>query len=153
MTLSPYTLAGHQFTGVGLDLTPEGPFQISALYGRFLKATEYNEEEPQGITAYKRIGYGLKASYDFEVMQLGVIYFKGKDDETSILEPFPIELGLSPKENTVVSFETEFRLFEKAQFRIEYATSAVTEDTRLTDAPSKKGIISFLQNENISTNN
>lgn len=152
LSFSPYTLAGHQFTGVGFDLTPEGPFQVSALYGRFLRATEFNEDEPQAITAYKRIGYGVKASYDFKALQLGVIYFRGEDDETSISEPFPVELGLAPKENTVVSFEAEFKLFEKAQFRIEYATSAVTEDARLTEPRSKKGILSFLQNENISTN-
>jgi len=152
MTFSPYTLAGHQFTGVGFDLTPEGPFQISALYGRFLRATEYNEEEPQGITAYRRVGYGFKASYDFDILKLGVIYFKGKDDESSIIQPFPTELGLAPKDNTVVSFETEFRLFDKAQLRIEYATSAVTEDTRLTEASSQNRVLSFLHDENISTN-
>ena len=31
MTFSPYTLAGHQFTGGGFDLNPEGKFQISAI--------------------------------------------------------------------------------------------------------------------------
>ena len=152
MSLSPYTLSGHQFTGMGVDLTPEGPFQVSALYGRFLRATEYNTEEPEAITAYRRIGYGIKASYDFDFLRLGVIYFRGEDDENSIVEPFPVELGLAPKENTVVSFETEFRLFDKAQFRIEYATSAVNEDARLTGERSSKGILSFIHNENISTN-
>lgn len=49
MTFSPYTLAGHQFTGGGFDLNPEGKFQISAMYGRFLKATEYDEEHPEAL--------------------------------------------------------------------------------------------------------
>ncbi|WP_339707575.1 hypothetical protein [uncultured Kriegella sp.] len=60
MTFSPYTLAGHQFTGGGFDLNPEGKFQVSAMYGRFLKATEYNFEEPRAITVYKRMGYASK---------------------------------------------------------------------------------------------
>ncbi len=151
MTFSPYTLSGHQFTGGGFDLSPGGKFQISAMYGRFLKATEYNDEEPQALTAYKRLGYGVKTSYDFDFMKLGVILFKAKDEENSIENPFPVELGITPKDNAVVSFESRFNLFEKAQIQIEYAISGVTEDTRLTDEKAKKGLLSFLLNENIST--
>lgn len=151
MTFSPYTLAGHQFSGGGFDLNPEGKFQVSGMYGRFLKATEYNEEVPEAITAYKRMGYGMKAAYDFDFMKLGVILFKANDEENSLAEPFPIELGLAPKDNAVLSFESEFRLFEKAQIRIEYAISGVTEDTRLTDPPASTGLLSFLLKENITT--
>ncbi len=152
MTFSPYTLSGHQFTGGGFDLNPEGKFQISAMYGRLLKATEYNADEPQAITAYQRRGYGIKTAYDFDFMKLGVILFKATDATNSIENPFPIELGLSPKDNAVVSFESEFKLFEKAQFRAEYAISGITEDTQLTDKRSQNGILSFLLDENISTN-
>jgi hypothetical protein len=152
MTFSPYTLSGHQFSGGGFELNPEGKFQISAMYGRFLKATEYNPEEPRALTAYKRVGYGLKTAYDFDFMKLGVILFKASDDEYSLDNPFPVELGLTPKDNAVVSFESEFRLLDKAQIRIEYAISGVTEDTRLTDAPASNGLFSFVLKENISTN-
>ena len=152
MTFSPYTLSGHQFTGGGIELNPEGKFQISAMYGRFLKATEYNPEEPRALTAYKRIGYGMKTAYDFDFMKLGVILFKANDDENSLGNPFPVELGLTPKDNAVLSFESEFRLLDKAQIRIEYAISGVTEDTRLSDAPASNGLLSFLLKENISTN-
>ena len=151
MTFSPYTLAGHQFTGGGFDLNPEGKFQISAMYGSLLKATEYNAEVPQAITAYKRIGYGVKTAYDFDFMKLGVILFKASDEENSLENPFPVELGLSPKDNAVISFESEFRVFEKAQIRFEYAVSGVTEDTRLTEALPSNGLLSFLLQENIST--
>ena len=152
MTFSPYTLAGHQFTGGGFDLNPEGKFQISAMYGRLLKATEYNIDEPRALTAYQRKGYGLKTSYDFDFVKLGVILFKASDEKNSLENAFPIELGLSPKDNAVLSFETEFKLFEKALFRVEYATSGVTENTNLTTARAKSGILSFLLDENISTN-
>lgn len=152
MTFSPYTLAGHQFTGGGFDLNPEGKFQISAMYGRLLRATEYNAEEPRALTAYKRTGYGLKAAYDFDFMKLGVILFKATDDVNSLENGFPVELGLSPKDNAVVSFESQFKLFEKAQIRVEYAISGVTEDTRLTEAKSQNGLLSFLLDENVTTN-
>ncbi len=152
MTFSPYTLAGHQFTGAGIDVTPEGPFQISAMYGRLLRATEYNIEEPQAITAYKRVGYGVKAAYAFEKLKLGLILFKAQDQENSLENPFPVDIGLAPKDNAVVSFESEFKLFEKARFRVEYAISGVNEDTRVTDPRGEKGLLSFLFNENINTN-
>lgn len=152
MTFSPYTLAGHQFTGGGFDLNPEGKFQVSAMYGRLLRATEYNSEEPRAITSYKRTGYGIKTAYDFDFMKLGGILFKATDDVNSLENAFPVELGISPKDNAVLSFESQFKLLEKAQIHIEYAISGVTEDTRLTDARSKSGILSFLLDENISTN-
>ena len=151
MTFSPYTLSGHQFTGAGFELAPEGKFSISGMYGRFLRATEYNGEEPRAITSYKRMGYGVKASYDFDFAKFGVILFKASDEEESLENPFPIELGLSPKDNAVLSFESQFKLFEKAQLRMEYAISGVTEDTRLTDARADSGLLSFLLDENIST--
>lgn len=151
MTFSPYTLSGHQFTGGGFELAPEGPFTISAMYGRFLKATEYNPEEPQGLTAYKRMGYGVKTSYDFEFMNLGLIFFKARDEKNSLENPFPVELGIAPKDNAVVSLESGFRLFDKASIRIEYAISGVTEDVSLMDARAEKGILSFLLDENTST--
>lgn len=152
MTFSPYTLAGHQFTGVGFDLNPEGKFQISAMYGRLLRATEFNVDEPQAITAYQRKGYGLKTAYDFNFVKLGLIFFKATDEINSLENPFPIELGLSPKDNAVVSFETEFKLFEKAQLRVEYAISGVTEDTNLTAPRATNGLLSFILDENSSTN-
>ena len=152
MTFSPYTLAGHQFTGAGFDANPEGKFQISGMYGRLLRATQYNAEEPRALTAYKRMGYGLKTAYDFDFMKLGVILFKASDEFNSIANSFPVELGLSPKENAVLSFESEFRILKKARIRVEYAISGVTEDTQLTEVRPQNGILSFLLNENISTN-
>ncbi len=152
MTFSPYTLSGHQFTGGGVDLTPPGPFKISALYGRFLKATEYNEEVPEAIPSYERFGYGFKTSYDFEKVSLGLIFFSAKDDENSIQNPIPAELELTPKENAVISAETSFMLFERAKINFEYAVSGITEDTQTSEPRTTNGILSFLLNENLTTN-
>lgn len=152
MTFSPYTLSGHQFTGAGIELNPEGKFQISAMYGRLLRATEYDATAQGGITAYKRMGYGVKTAYEFEFMKLGVILFKASDDENSIENTFPVELNLSPKDNAVLSFESDFRVFDKANFHIEYAISGVTENTLLTEDQSEKGLLAFLLKENASTN-
>ncbi|ADV48431.1 hypothetical protein Celal_1109 [Cellulophaga algicola DSM 14237] len=152
MTFSPYTLSGHQFTGAGVELNPEGKFQVSAMYGRFLKATEYDSVAQGGIAAYKRMGFGVKTAYDFEFMKLGVILFKATDTKNSLENPLPIELGLTPKDNAVLSFESDFRVLDKATIHIEYAISGVTEDSRIRDERPNNGVLSFLLDENISTN-
>ncbi|WP_437395114.1 hypothetical protein [Flagellimonas lutimaris] len=152
MSFSHYTLSGHQFTGVGIDLAPPGPFKVSAMYGRFLRAVEYDVDEPNQQTAYLRRGFGLKTSYAFDKLNLGLIFFKGFDDENSLQEPFPTELGLTPKDNAVVSLSTDVRVKEKINIRMEYAISGITEDVRVTDAREDKGLLSFFLNENITTN-
>ncbi|WP_103069817.1 TonB-dependent receptor [Aquimarina sediminis] len=152
MTFSPYTVSGHQFTGGGIDLTPNGPFKISALYGRFLKESEYNPEVPEAIPSYKRMGFGFKTSYDFKKASVGLIFFTAKDDETSIQNAVPVALELTPKENAVVSVETNFMVFEKAKINLEYAISGITEDTRTSESRSTTGALSFLLNENLTTN-
>src|SRR5690606_37295295 len=146
------TLSGHQFTGLGVDLTPNGPFKISAMYGRFLRASEYDIDDPQSVPSYERFGFGVKTSYDFQdIASVGFIFVHAKDDENSITNPVPVELALSPMENTVASVETRFNLFEKAKIEVEYAVSGVTNDTRL-NGESSGGILSFALNENESTN-
>ena len=73
MSFSPYTLSGHQFTGLGVDLTPRGKFKISAMYGRFIKPVEYESTIPENIPTYKRIGYGLKTQYELNKGSVGLI--------------------------------------------------------------------------------
>ncbi len=153
MSFSPYTLSGHQFTGFGVDLTPKGPFKISAMYGRLLKEAEYNEEDPQSQPAYKRMGYGLKASYEFSSFDVGLTLFKATDQENSITNPVPVELGLTPKENAVVSFEGNVSLFDKAQLHLEVASSAVTEDINAVGETAASNPTNALIQSNVTTQN
>ena len=63
MNFSQYTLAGHQFSGAGVELTP-GKWHIAGMYGRLLKPIEYDPLVNNISTvAYKRMGYGAKAGY------------------------------------------------------------------------------------------
>lgn len=152
MSFSPYTLNGHQFTGVGVEADPTGPLKISAMYGRFLRAIEYDSEVPDQQIAYRRKGFGLKTAYAFEKINLGFIFFKAFDDEESLTNPFPMEVGVSPKDNAVISLETDFQIQEKIHIGLEYAVSGITEDVRVNDARAKNGLLSFFLNENITTN-
>lgn len=151
MTFSPYTLNGHLFTGFGVDLTPAGKFKVSAMYGRLLKSNEYDANMPEAIPTYKRYGYGFKTAYTFEKVNLGVVFFKASDVVSSLSNPVPFELGLAPKENVALSFETSFKLFQKLQVMTEYANSSITEDISINGSTKGKGIASLFLNPNATT--
>ena len=151
MTFSPYTLNGHLFTGFGVDLTPPGKFKVSAMYGRLLKSNEYDANIPAVIPTFKRYGYGFKTAYAFEKVNLGLIFFKTTDMMNSLSNPVPFELGLTPKENVAVSFETSFKLFKRLQVMTEYANSSITEDISLNGTTKGKGIASLFLKSNETT--
>ncbi len=132
MTFSPYTLSGHQFTGGGIDLTPPGALKISAMGGRLLKAVEDNEDA-RTIPSYSRMGYGLKTSFEKERYRIGVIGFYAKDNPTSI-DSIPEAKGVLPQENLVVSIEGEVKLGKSFSLQAEYASTAITKDTRAEEA-------------------
>ncbi|MFL1897210.1 hypothetical protein ACJRPK_16020 [Aquimarina sp. 2-A2] len=151
MSFSPYTVSGHQFTGFGVDLTPNKPYKISAFYGRLLKATEYNDEFPEALPAYRRMGYGTKASYEFDRVTVGVIAFGAKDDEESIELPVPSDLNLTPKQNVVLSLESSIQATKNLNFHVEIAQSAITEDTEDQGSSNKGNAMNILINDNSST--
>ena len=121
------------------------------MYGRFLKATEYNPEEPNALVAYRRVGYGIKSSYKFKKALLGISLFKAKDDSKSLETVIPLEVGILPGNNTAISFNTQMDLWDKAKLQLEYAVSGVTEDIRLQGNEANRSFFSFLVDGNIST--
>jgi hypothetical protein len=146
MTFSPYTLSGHQFTGGGVDLTPPGAIKVSAMAGRLLKATE-DDDDPRTIPAYSRMGYGLKTSFEKEKYKIGVIGFYAKDNQNSI-DSIPEAKGVLPQENLVLSIEGEVKLGRSFSLQAEYASTAITKDTRAeeTDNTDISPIATFFNN-------
>ncbi|MCX2682006.1 hypothetical protein OOZ15_18790 [Galbibacter sp. EGI 63066] len=142
MTFSPYTLSGHQFTGAGVDLTPEGNFKISAMAGRMLKATE-DDEDPRTVPAFKRMGYGLKTEYETRKYSVGIIGFYAKDAINS-LDSVPEQKKVLPKENMVLSLEGSYKITNNLDVFAEYASSAITQDLRADDRNGGKGGLSGL---------
>jgi len=137
MSFSPYTLNGHQFTGGGVELTPNGPWKVSAMTGRLLKATEFDGDE-QTIPAFQRMGYGIKVGYEQEKYSAGVIAFHAKDDINSIA-PVPDEQEIAPKENLVLSLEGSYKLLDNLQINAAYATSGMTQDLRADELTDGQG--------------
>lgn len=152
MNFSSYTLSGHLFNGVGVDLAPAGRFKFSAMYGRLNQAVAEDTTRNDVLPAYKRMGYGFKAGYGTGKDNIELILFKGKDEENSI----PTIKGnnsITPQENLVMGVTGSKQLFNRLFVNAEVAWSALTRDCRaVTDSNEH---VSFpglgLLNKNSST--
>jgi hypothetical protein len=130
MNFSPYTVGGHLFNGVGVDATPIPKLKISALYGRFLQGVQPDTTAGSKVqAAYDRYGYGLKVGYGDGKDFVEAIVFRAQDEQQSI-RYIPETQGILPQENLVMGFTAGKSLFQKILLRAEWATSAITRDTR-----------------------
>ncbi|WP_299104241.1 hypothetical protein [uncultured Tenacibaculum sp.] len=149
MSFSPYTLAGHQFTGAGVDLTPKGAITFSAMYGRLLKATEDTGDD-RTQPAFKRMGYGAKIGFKKEKYNIEVIGFYAKDEINSI-NTIPEDKNILPKENLVLSMSGSVTVMEGLRFKGEYASTAITQDLRAQEVGHSSGVAGLLFNNRAST--
>ena len=123
MSFSPYTFNGLQFTGGGLELTPEKyPLRASFMGGRLAKATEY-DGRPQTIPTYERWGYGTKLSYKKEDLEIGGILFFANDKANSLSAPIPDEKKIYPLSNQVYSGFAKYKPLHFIEVFSEYALS------------------------------
>lgn len=126
MTFSPYTFNGLQFTGGGVELTPDKiPFRASFMGGRLQKVIEYEPLHPQTNPTYERWGYGTKIEYKKENVELGGIFFMAKDKPNSLLQPIPQEKNVYPLENQVYSLFGKYKPLHFVEVFGEYALSAL----------------------------
>ncbi len=133
MSFSPYTLNGHLFRGLGLDLTPPGRVKLSMMYGRLQKAVEYDSTNPSFNSAtYERWGYGAKLDYEREKYALGVTVFSAKDKINS-LQYAPDSLLVFPKQNLATSYTAIVRPAKGIQISGEIATSIFTTNAKSED--------------------
>lgn len=132
MQFSPYSLNGHQYKGVGLQLTP-GKWQIKTMYGQLFKANE--AQDSLRIQAnYKRIAMGGKVKYNGNLFNLAVSVFKAKDILNS-LELNPImPLG---KENLILTNEFGINFSKRLVFNLEYSNSAIIQNSAEKEASTE----------------
>lgn len=137
MSFSPYTLNGHQFTGLGFDITPNRKFKVSMMYGRLLKKEEYNSKDASVKPSFQRMGYGLKTSYKFNRFDLGAIIFMAKDDKNSLKEKIPNEMNIVPNENIVAGVDGNIRITDRIRLQAELAVSSIAQEVQV--GKSEKG--------------
>jgi hypothetical protein len=105
MYFSRYTLAGATFLGSGIELNP-GFLRFSCMYGRFQKAVEEDTTAAFPIIpAYERKGFGAKVGFGSNKSYLDFIFFKAKDDSSS-LSTVPSTVDVLPSENLVLGINT-----------------------------------------------
>jgi hypothetical protein len=160
LSYSNYTLAGHTFLGIGIDLTPKW-FRFSAMYGRFQKAiaedttvTIANSLSQYNYPSYKRRGYAFKIGFGKNNNFVDLIFLKVKDDSTSI--PYkPVKQMVLPGDNAVIGLNSTVTIIKKITLKFDGAVSALTKDLTsadydLEDVPLRK-LVGFLVNPKMST--
>ncbi len=150
MSFSPYTMNGHQFTGGGLDLGLSKSFTINAMGGELRKAIN-DDGNPRSTPSYSRIGYGLKTQLKKDKYSLGFIGFYARDDQNSI-DSIPEARNILPKENLVLSIQGETKIGKNYVLQAEYASTAITQDTRASESKtSQVSLAGTFFNNRIST--
>ena len=134
MTFSPYTLAGYNFLGGGVELTPKH-WKISAMAGRLKKPIEYNELNSAAIPSFRRMGYGLKVGYDRGSSNVSVNVFSAKDDVRSI-KNLPPDGSLHPMQNLAVGFSGHTTLLTHITLEGEYSVSMLNGDVGIKTGQS-----------------
>ena len=128
MSFGPYTLNGHQFTGLGVELSP-GKWQVSAMAGRLLKRVDADPNIPSLQVGYERWGYGLKTRYEGSTFALGGTAFAARDRDGRI--SFDIDaLGIYPKGNIALGLEGSLSLIKDLKLSLEYGLSRMQQDLR-----------------------
>ena len=128
MSFGPYTLNGHQFTGLGVELSP-GRWQVSAMAGRLLKRVDADPNIPSLQVGYERWGYGLKTRYEGSTFALGGTAFTARDRDGRI--SFDIDaLGVYPKGNIALGLEGSLSLIKDLKLTLEYGLSRMQQDLR-----------------------
>lgn len=152
MSFSPYSLNGHQFLGGGVELTPPDiGLRFSAMYGRLIKAVEWQPNKPSYLPYYQRYGYAAKLGYTGKAGDYEVSIFKAFDKKNSI-SPVPDSLGVTPQENMVYTAKFGKTIIERVKLSGTYAGSALTRDVRQVDNIEQVGNRGFfLVNPNATT--
>ncbi|MCL2027781.1 MAG: hypothetical protein FWG79_04750 [Bacteroidales bacterium] len=118
--LSPYSLSGHRFRGVAVDVEPNQQWQVSALYGRL---NEYRPADSNGQNGVlQRLCYGTKITYNGSKYSLSSSFFKAKDLANS-------DLDIAPQENVVLGFSGYWTFAKNIRVSGDYASSALTKNT------------------------
>jgi hypothetical protein len=151
MTFSPYSLAGHQFTGAGIELSPNSPIKFSAMYGRFLKAVE-DDGNPNSIPSFERWGYGSKIDFSKSKYKIGLVGFYAKDLVGS-LSRIPVTKDITPKENLVVGLTAEGQINAGLKLYADYSNSSLIQNTLAEGTGQKNGLSTLFIKGNSSLQN
>lgn len=128
LTFSPFTLAGHQILGAGVELNP-GDFRLGFVTGRLARAVEEDTTVEGTTPAYERTGFSGRIGYGSEANHLDLIVVKAKDDPGS-LRASPIDNDIRPAENLVLGASGRTTIIDGLSIYGDVAVSDFTRDVR-----------------------
>ena len=126
MNFSPYTLAGHDFLGGGVELSPGKSIKVSAMYGRLKRSVDPDTigTEP----SFRRMGGGFKIDYMNKNIDVSFNIFKAKDDINSITFRTKDSIFIKPQDNLTGSVKVNIKLIKNLSVVTEYAASFLNHD-------------------------
>lgn len=147
MTFSPYTLSGHGFQGVGIELKP-GIWRLSAMRGQLKRATAKELDHLQQIDlSFRRMAWGIKAGIDTGKEHLALTLFQAADQINSLPSD---SLHIKPMANLVMALEGKKTIGPNLFVDIDYAMSFLTRDRNSLERippprfwQNKKGLFDF----------
>ena len=140
MSFSPYTMSGHLFLGVGVEVDPPGLFRASAFYGRLRKAVPYDSANLQQVPAYQRMGYGVKLGMEKEGDFVDISIFRAFDLVPSVPE-MPESYQILPEENVAMSVCASKSLLKNLLLTGEFASSLLSTDSRTEETNGSRHIL------------
>ena len=100
MSFSPYTYSGINFTGAGLEYTPD-KWAFKAFGGRLKKAIEFDSDANNiNTVSYSRMGFGFGTEYKGKTFGTELLLFKAYDNPGS-LDFYHNNPELTAKDNMV----------------------------------------------------
>lgn len=135
LNFSQFSLSGNVFLGAGIEVARQNSFvRGTILYGRFVRAVPIGGIEGlvTGVPAYERMGYGAKIGLGKNPERtVELMFFRAKDDESSVNPAAATTSALTPAENLVLGLVGKQQITKRIFFDIDYAFSAYTKDIRL----------------------
>lgn len=128
---SEFTLAGANFLGGGVELNPK-KFRFGFIAGQFRRAVEEDTTQSFAVLpSYRRTGFALKIGVGSASNYVDFIYFKGKDD-TSSLSRKPKNAVVLPGDNVALGLKTGWRLGKHIALDGDVGVSLLTRDLTAT---------------------
>ncbi|NVO19886.1 MAG: hypothetical protein HXX13_09300 [Bacteroidetes bacterium] len=126
---SNFTLSGHTFAGVGIELNP-GKFRFGFVSGRFNRSTSTNQYNPtiDSLPEYKRKGTAIKLGVGSNNSYMDLVLLRIQDDTASLKSNSGDYPNRTPEQNLVTGLNTRIALSKSLTFEGEGAVSFYTSN-------------------------
>ncbi len=151
MEFSRYSLSGHHFRGIGMELKP-GKFHIKSMLGTLMRQRIQEAGTIQRIEPrYKRKGWGFQMGYGTENNKILFSLFHAKDQMSHDIQSD--DFIIMPAENLVLSGLGRKQLGENLSVELEVARSELTANRESVEYGNEIERLStpLLPNANTST--